>query len=452
MIRPQPLLDVAEGRSRFHVHSGDCLELLAEMSAAGVFAHSFVCDPPAGISFMGRHWDSDMGGRAQWVAYWADRFRAAREVCLPGAHGLVWALPRTQHWTACALEEAGWEIVDVINHLFSQGRPAGLDVSKGIDKALGAARTVLGPNPNGTGRTRNILGGRLVGGMDDDRGARDMLTKPASPEAEVWSGFHTRIKPACEFWILVRNPLDGTTVENVLRHGVGALNIDACRVPRDWTERGESWARSGHSAKPEAEKIGGHPPGNGIPCNPSGGYPANVVITHHPGCEPGEPCHEDCWVRRIDEQGGERASGAAKVVYPTTHRNVYNNRGIKGGRPRPASTGGASRFFNCFYHPKASRSDRNSGLYDDSENDHETVKAIGLMEHFISLVTPTSKQVPGGGIVLDITAGSGPTGVAAMNKGMRFLGAELRPDKAELAQKRIAGTLFGGPLALGASP
>lgn len=91
---------------------GDCLEQLKTLPSDSV--DSLVTDPPAGISFMGKDWDGDKGGRKQWIAWMAEVMRECLRVLKPGAHGLVWALPRTSHWTATALEDAGFEVRDVV--------------------------------------------------------------------------------------------------------------------------------------------------------------------------------------------------------------------------------------------------------------------------------------------------------------------------------------------------
>jgi DNA methylase len=105
------------------LYHADCLEVLRQLPAASVDA--LVTDPPAGISFMGRTWDHDHGGRQGWVTAFAAIFRECLRVLKPGAHGLVWAIPRTSHWTATALEDAGFEVRDVITHLFATGFPKG---------------------------------------------------------------------------------------------------------------------------------------------------------------------------------------------------------------------------------------------------------------------------------------------------------------------------------------
>jgi hypothetical protein len=100
---------------------GDCLDVMRTLPEGSVDA--VVTDPPAGISFMGKEWDSNRGHRDRWVPWLAERMAEARRVAKPGAYALVWAIPRTSHWTALALEDAGWTIRDRISHLFGQGFP-----------------------------------------------------------------------------------------------------------------------------------------------------------------------------------------------------------------------------------------------------------------------------------------------------------------------------------------
>ena len=122
---------VIEGR--WEVREGDSAELLRELPDNSIDA--MVCDPPAGIGFMGRAWDKDKGGRDQWIAWLSGIMAESLRVVKPGGHALVWALPRTSHWTATAVEDAGWEIRDVFHHLFGSGFPKSLDISKEIDKS-----------------------------------------------------------------------------------------------------------------------------------------------------------------------------------------------------------------------------------------------------------------------------------------------------------------------------
>ena len=84
---------------------------------------ALITDPPAGITLVGRAWDGDRGGRDQWIAWLAELLRPTLTALKPGAYALVWALPRTSHWTATAVEDAGFEICDIHHHIFGTGFP-----------------------------------------------------------------------------------------------------------------------------------------------------------------------------------------------------------------------------------------------------------------------------------------------------------------------------------------
>ena len=103
---------------------------------------------------MGKKWDGDKGGRRQWVDWLQGIMCEVLRVLKPGAHGLVWSLPRTSHWTATALEDAGFEIREKHYHIYGSGFPKSHNISKAIDKKAGAVREVIGryipsiyPNP-----------------------------------------------------------------------------------------------------------------------------------------------------------------------------------------------------------------------------------------------------------------------------------------------------------------
>ena len=115
----------------YTLHHGDCLEVLATLPDCSVDA--IVTDPPAGIAFMGKAWDKDKGGKAEWIDWMFEVALQCRRVIKPGGHALVWAIPRTSHWTGDAWEEAGWQVRDKIYHVFGSGFPKSADVSKRID-------------------------------------------------------------------------------------------------------------------------------------------------------------------------------------------------------------------------------------------------------------------------------------------------------------------------------
>jgi len=217
------------------LHHGDCLEVMRTMPDCSFDA--VVTDPPYGLSFMGKKWDYDVPS----VAIWAECLRVLK----PGGHLLAFAGTRTQHRMAVRIEDAGFEIRDMIAWVYGSGFPKSLDVSKAIDKAAGAERTErMKPkagHENFVGRdnmkamrngTMSQAGGFARPWMHDpeavERAHWDFA--PATPEAQQWAGWGTALKPALEPITMARRPLDGTVAANVLEHGTGALNVDGCRV------------------------------------------------------------------------------------------------------------------------------------------------------------------------------------------------------------------------------
>lgn len=202
--------------ARFELHLGDCLEVLKTMPDSSVDA--VVCDPPYGLSFMGRKWDYDVPE----VAVWAECLRVLK----PGGHLLAFAGTRTQHRMAVRIEDAGFEIRDMIAWVYGSGFPKSLDVSKAIDKAAGAEREVVGFDPVAAKRTPAV--GTAAYG--DYNGQTGEVTAPATDAARQWQGWGTALKPALEPITVARKPFRGTVAENVLKWGTGAINIDECRV------------------------------------------------------------------------------------------------------------------------------------------------------------------------------------------------------------------------------
>ena len=251
------------------LHHGDALDVLRGMADNSVDA--VVTDPPSGIGFMGKTWDHDHGGREGWVKAFAAIFAECLRVVKPGGHALVWALPRTSHWTACALEDAGWEIRDCVAHLFGSGFPKSLDVGKAIDKAAGAEREVMGEYEV----TRDISGGSWSDLHGKPNHARTLpLTAPATDAARQWDGWGTALKPAIEFWWLARKPLVGTVAANVQQWGTGGLNIEACRVGTAESTQmtvGRTAAEGWGLNKQAGQTRGG---------SPAGRWPPNVVLSH----------------------------------------------------------------------------------------------------------------------------------------------------------------------------
>jgi len=123
------------------VLEGDCLDLLRQMTQQGVTVQSVVCDPPYGLSFMGKGWDAPDN-----IAFNPEIWRLCYELLVPGGHLVAFGGTRTYHRLACAIEDAGFEICDQLAWVYGTGFPKSHNVSKAIDKAAGAEREIIGCN------------------------------------------------------------------------------------------------------------------------------------------------------------------------------------------------------------------------------------------------------------------------------------------------------------------
>jgi site-specific DNA-methyltransferase (adenine-specific) len=373
---------------------GDCLEQMKTLDDNSV--DSIVSDPPYGISFMAKKWDYDVPSVEVW--------KEAMRVLKPGGHALIACGTRTQHRMVVNIEDAGFEIRDVVSWIYGSGFPKSLNISKAIDKAAGAEREVVGVNPY-----KNIRGAQAddetQSGGKKYRFKDDMtVTAPATEAAKQWDGWGTALKPSCEFFTLCRKPLSEKTIaKNVLKWGTGGINIDGCRVGSPIEQQSGGWHHE-HTQNDDGWKGGEQ-----AIKNPQGRFPANLI---HDGSQE---------VLELFPESGEKS---------------------------PA------RFFYC---AKASKKDRDEGLdefeekksrkwRDDkgmrltgsgnirsemSRNNHPTVKPTALMSYLCRLITPT------GGVVLDPYMGSGSTGKAAVQEGFSFVGCELDPDYYEIAKARV---------------
>ena len=392
--------------SRFELHLGDCLETLRTMPDNSV--DSIVTDPPYGLSFMGKRWDYDVPS----VEIWAECLRVLK----PGGHLLAFAGTRTQHRMAVRIEDAGFEIRDMIAWVYGSGFPKSLDVSKAIDKAAGVEGSF--GEPKSAAHAGWLERGRMRGDeghegyqrpwMADteavDKNARKYIG--GTEAARQWQGWGTALKPALEPITVARKPLVGTVAANVLQHGTGALNIDGCRVA---AEKATGWKGDGSKLYEGGLSREG---GEARPQD-AGRWPANLL---HDGSEE-------------VLAGFPAKAGAAAPVKGSEGSNPAKNTYGEYGRVAGAfhgDTGSAARFFYC---AKASKRDRGEG------NTHPTVKPTELMAYLCRLVTPP------GGLVLDPFMGSGSTGKAAMREGFRFIGCEMSPEYLEIARARIESAM-----------
>ena len=455
--------------SEVKLYHGNCLAVMAGMDANSIDA--VVTDPPAGISFMGKSWDSNKGGRDQWIEWLTEVMEECYRVMKPGAMALVWALPRTSHWTGTALEDAGFAVKDIVTHIFGTGFPKSHDISKAIDKAAGAEGEYGAPKSDAhagwieRGRMRGANGhdGYQRPWMQDstavDRNARQYA--PATDLAKTWSGYGTALKPAAEFWWLAMKPIDKNFAHNAEVWGVAGLNVDGCRVDHGGDIANAHSAGSG--AGYEAHNNPGRKYGNGLggiiaTPHPTGRWPANLIL-------------DESAASLLDEMSGVLKSGSRSGHrnQPKT-KNAYGPFTLRDEAPITGDSGGASRYFaHCDYGPddaealrmfycaKASRAERNAGLEGMEEtvkhsaygeyagtpehasnngkprqNGHPTIKPIKLMEYLCRLV-----QTPTGGIVLDPFMGSGSTGVACVRNGQSFIGIEELEEYVDIARRRI---------------
>jgi hypothetical protein len=445
---------------QYSIINGDCLDVMREMDACSI--DSIVTDPPYGLKFMGKDWDHGLPGEAFW--------REALRVAKPGAHLLAFGGTRTFHRLTCAIEDAGWEIRDCVMYVYGSGFPKSLDVSKAINKAAGAEREVVGAYHV----TRDMSGGSWADlhGKQNHAKMHD-IAAPATPAAQQWSGWGTALKPAWEPVIVARKPLDGTVAANVLKWGVGGINVDACRVPTEDNYTINTWD---DGSKP----FGG---GAGHPYTGrqegKGRWPANLILSWNEDeyelrddVKPDQLLELERWLdanattrfmggtMKIDEKTFKAMPPELKAIFQKLPNpgsvevlELFPVSGNGSGKPTIAKrqrnkgwcnsspgegvdaidnygdSGSAARFFYC---AKASKRERNAGMPDGMANNHCTVKPLALMRYLCRLVTPS------GGTILDPFCGSGSTGVAALQEGFNFIGIEKEAEYAEIALARLA--------------
>jgi DNA modification methylase len=242
----------------YQLHLGDCLEVLATLPDNSV--DSIVTDPPYGLSFMGKKWDYDVPS----VAIWEQCLRVLK----PGGHLLAFAGTRTQHRMAVRIEDAGFEIRDIIAWVYGSGFPKSLNVSKAIDKAAGAERDVIGSYKGASNIGKESTNSYIT--TESGTATDVFITAPATPEAQQWSGWGTALKPALEPITMARKPLSGTVAETVLQHGTGAINVDGCRIE---AEKATGWGGGGS----KLYEGGLSRDGGEARLTTSGRWPANII-------------------------------------------------------------------------------------------------------------------------------------------------------------------------------
>ena len=368
---------------------GDCLDKLKELEDNSV--DSIVTDPPYGLSFMGKDWDTVKATREtqsqvvkglgagmkmttladniefeKWVTEWS---MECMRVLKPGGYMLAFGGSRMYHRLASGVENAGFEIRDQMMWIYGSGFPKSRDIGKDIEKIkvggiknlkqIGTKQGIkVETGTSGYSYSKEYVPGKSMGGKQI---SGDI---PVYEITNEWGGWGTALKPAHEPIVMARKPLSEKTVgNNVLEWGTGGINIDESRIEgiKPQVTRSSSMFQSKHDGRLSEESHIGR-------------FPANVIFDEEAGT-------------LLDEQ--------------------YE---------------GVSRFFYC---PKTSKGDRNEG------NIHPTVKPTDLMLYLIRLVTPK------GGVTLDPFMGSGSTGKAAVRGGFDFIGIEREKEYMEIAEARI---------------
>ena len=382
--------------------TGDNRETLKTLADNSVDA--IVTDPPYGIDFLGKDWDANTGA--------LETYTECLRVLKPGGYLLAFSAARTYHHLAITLEQAGFEIRDQLMWLYSSGFPKAQDIGKNIEKREGNTRDkqrfadeeLVFEHDHYTHKTTgtryrklpDINGDRLATSMEGEKyGA---VYEEIKVFNNPWSGWKTSLKPAHEPICMARKPFKGSTVDNVLEHGVGALNIDATRVGN---ERVVRVVKTNEDNSIHHRDKGQSTPKKIDEVEYQGRFPSNVI-----GEVEGYQKYFYC--PKVSRK--ERHIGYDLDTIPTDPSGMLK-------RTETGSIGDA------YVERQESRL--------ANGNNHPTVKPVALMRYLIKLVTPPNS------VVLDPFSGSGSTGMAAVELGHTYIGCELDENYVRIAETRI---------------
>ena len=356
---------------------GDCLEKMKELESNSIDA--IITDPPYGIGFMGKDWDSSVPG-LDWA-------KECYRVLKPGGHIVAFSGTRTIHRLAVAIEDAGFEIRDTIHWCYTSGFPKSNNISKQFDREAG----LLGAEGKGT--TYDDCERVVYNPTTDPR--EYVPPDPQSELAKKYKGFGTGLKPAIEPATLARKPIErGLSVaRNVAKYGVGALNIDASRFAygdpcwigpqsdhrREWQRKQSTKSNIPVVVQKDIE-LDDYAPEDGR-------WPANIYQCSKPS-------------------RSEREAGLDHLVEETL-RSKMNLANGTGERFDGASSPNYSNF-------------------------HPTVKPVKLFRWLCRLLGGLR-----GNTILDPFCGSGTTGVSAILEGFHFVGIEREPRYIPIIKGRI---------------
>ena len=365
--------------------NGDCLIELEKLDKNSIDA--IITDPPYELNFMNKGWDHT------GISYQPDTWRKCFDVLKSGGYLLAFGGSKTFHRIACAIEDAGFEIRDCIMWLYSSGFPKSLNIGLAIDKKNGVDN-----------RTGNIKTDGANNGKHFD--LTDKVTMKKEYEERVakneWKGWGTALKPSYEPIIVARKPFKSNVVDNVMKYGVGGINIDECRIPADDLESLYRKPNSENLSKDAVQfntcKIIGSMNKDYL----KGRFPANVLL---------------------DESIQQEWS---RYFYCSKTSKKDRDEGLEGFEKDITDDGRNKPIDNPYLRGKTMR-----------HNIHPTVKPTALMQYLIRLVCPK------GAVILDPFMGSGSTGKAIeyenkeRNANYKFIGIEKDAEYCKIAAARI---------------
>ena len=475
--------------------NGDSAEVLKTIESRTIDA--VVTDPPYGIEFLGKEWDKNTGAIDIW--------RECLRVLKPGGFLLAFSAARTYHHLATNIESVGFDIRDQIMWIYASGFPKAQDIGKAIDRRITKQKTDIRAEYNGGKHgPKNVdlgMQGVRCPVCKRDSNARydcteqecGMIYKAQSPEAQQWSGWKTALKPAHEPIVMARKPMKGSTTDNVLEHGVGALNIDATRIPTAESIKGAR--ASMQTGAPHFQGTDTDTDNDEVVWkqNEQGRFPSNVLgdipdyqkyfycpkvsrrerhrgfeqehipdplknyaqgdVKNHPLWDPSIGTNIQRLKHKILEHNRDLGRNKDPLSSTATTRDLLMLVGGKyvaedGTLIAAETTGtcpgkmvwlpGVGKIFAHGLKHEVEKilkaQNRADEIPRSQGNNHPTVKPVALMKYLIKLVTPA------GAHVIDPFSGSGSTGMACRELARQFTGIDLDRDYCEIARKRIAAT------------
>ncbi len=454
----------------YQTYLGDSLEILKTLPPNSL--DSLVTDPPAGIGLVGLEWDKDKGGRNEWINWLTEIMTECHRVLKPGAHGFVWAIPRTSHWTATALEDSGFQIKDVVTHIFGSGFPKSIAIDKALDRAKYTNTDLLYQVTAWIRQRRNELGltNKELDNAAGVKGGACHWTalppngQPSIPTKERWERLRVVLGPAPDWIEEIIRPANELNEKWNSREVVGQHTKDSGgaggrsfrSTDRNITEStddfSKKWKGWGTALKPASEHwiliqkpISEHNIAANIHKYGTGGI--NIDASRIPvvGKIP-STSNLDFKSGGFIWDGKNRSERSIYHQHPAGRfpanlvLSKTNNEScpVISMNEQSESISDVSEYFKgfkpevpFFYCKKPDKHER--GL----SNVHPTVKPIRLMRYLAKMVTPIA------GTVLDPFMGSGTTGVAALEENFKFVGIEQDSQYRAIAETRLQGVENG---------